>query len=222
MWSASSVRIWTLSISAPSALFSVAVLLLSFAGCTCENPADHEAIEHGRPMERAAAALKHWNQTREVEPGLQALLDDASGPDAQRRSAAALHLPHAKDIPEKVIDWVAGAKSGWALLATLGAIGPQAKKALPSVRAAMDDKDLSIRLTAAWTLFRITGAVDESVRRLMKELIEAPVGVRRSIADTLLEIGKAQRDRCAAVLKELQEDPVYAQAAKELLALLPH
>lgn len=220
MWSASSVRIWTLRIS--RSLFSVSVLSLSLAGCTCENPADYGAIERGRPMERAAAALKHWNQTKEVEPGLQALLDDASGPDAQRRGAAALHLPHAKDIPERVIDWVAGAKSGWALLATLGAIGPQAKQELPSVRAAMDDKDLAIRLTAAWALFRITGAVDEPVRRLMKELIAAPVGARPSIADALLEIGKSQRDRCAAVLTELQKDPAYAQAAKELLALMPH
>jgi len=205
---------------------ALAVLL---AGCSSEHEGEHAAentalvtaIRNGRARERAQAALKLWNTTHKVDPALQALLDDAASKSDQRRRAAALYLPRAQEIPEDVIDWVMNARFGWAMLATLGAIGPQAKKSLPTVRAALKSADPTIRNTAAWALFRIGGHVDKPVRLLMAELISAPVGARPGIADTLLEIGKAQPDRFKRLLSELVGDPKYAQVAADLLASLP-
>ena len=194
------------------------------AGCNGEHSDEHtalvKAVKDGRPRERAEAALKLWNTTHKVEPGLQALLDDASSESYQRRRAAALYLPMAQEIPQDVIDWVMNARFGWAMLVTLGAIGPQAKKSLPTVRAALKDTNSTIRNTAAWALFRIGGHVDEPVRLLMAQLISAPVGARPAIADALLEIGKAQPDRFKRLLSKLMGDPKYTRVAADLLASL--
>ena len=180
-------------------------LLLAVSLAACSRDEDKTAewtgrIKTGRPLDRARAALQLWNETRKVEPGLRTLLDDAASMDIQKQRAAALMLPQAKSIPTDIIDWVLRSRHGWSALATLGAIGPQAAKGLPTVRAAMSESDPTIRITAIWALFRITGKPDESVSLLLAEMEQANVGLRRTLSDQLLGIGAVHPERFTELL----------------------
>ena len=164
---------------------------------------------------RCEAAKKLWNATREFEPALRLLLEHAVAPETYR--VAARHLPETSGIPAARISEVA-ALAPWPSLAGLGAIGPQASAHLEQVRAGLRSDDRPIAMTAAWALFRITGADAAPIRRLL-ELITAPgapAPLRLTMANTILDIAKLNPQ---PLIDALQEKP-YAAIARQLLAFI--
>jgi len=167
------------------------------------------------PDTRCAAAVKLWNATREFEPALRLLLEHAVAPETYR--VAARHLPEASGIPPTRISEVA-ALAPWPSLAGLGAIGPQAKAHVGQVRSRLRSDDRPIAMTAAWALFKVTGAAAAPIRRLL-ELITAPgapAPLRLTMANTILDIAKLNPQ---PLIDALQEKP-YAAIARKLLALI--
>jgi HEAT repeat protein len=104
----------------------------------------------------------------------------------------------------------------------LAEFGPTAKEALPALRTLMKGKSLSLRASAAYSLWKVDGQIDEPVKVLIAVLSTADENRSQwEAALWLSEIGPSAKDAVPALCKALKkaEKDTRSKAVEALTAI---
>ena len=108
----------------------------------------------------------------------------------------------------------------WAAVRALGVVGAGSNRALPSLTAALQDREWQVRGVAALALGQFGNEVpEETVTELIKQLSDDHAAVRMAVASALGEIGAAARQALPS-LRDLAEDEDTAVRAAAEAAVL--
>jgi len=163
------------------------------------------ALDHPDGAVAILAALTHWKISGRADPGLDYLVAQVSATPSSR--PALLLLERAAPIPASIVEPIVEAGNVTSQrLPLLGALGTSAAAAAPGVEALLDAKDVLTRIQAAETLYRITGALQPSVERLVREFRNDNLFLRQRIAATWLAMRNSHPDAMEAELRAMLSD----------------
>ena len=104
----------------------------------------------------------------------------------------------------------------------LGAIGPEAKVAVPALAAQLEDIDRAVRTACTKALGQIGPNAAAAVPRLIELFNDKDYGVREAVCRALGQIGAASTPALPGLMKQLQDDRGSVRlAALNKMELLP-
>ncbi|MHC4955387.1 MAG: HEAT repeat domain-containing protein [Planctomycetota bacterium] len=163
------------------------------------------AMKHRDARVSGLAALAHWKITNSRSPGLDRLLRRAAGTPPDRFARGLLR--RAQPVPESIAAELSATRPlSASAIATLGALGPAAKKALPDIEKALESPDRTTRIVAAEAHYGISGRLQPAVQKLAVEYRTASVFLRQRIEPAWMEMARDQPEAMARELTTMLDD----------------
>jgi len=105
--------------------------------------------------------------------------------------------------------------------AGLAGLGPRAERAVPRLIALLGDEDRRVRACAAGWLSYVVGSSsarrDEVVAGLTRVLVDADPDVRLSAAESLIQLGEAQRTAGVLLAEYRGTEPCFRERARQII-----
>src|SRR5262249_27344873 len=84
-------------------------------------------------------------------------------------------------------------------------LGPEAKQAVPALKAALRDKDASIRITAAIALTRLNFRGEEATSALVEGVASPDISLHQQAIGTVQTLGESGKAAVPALIRILQD-----------------